>query len=177
MDLLFVGRLVSDKGADLLIRALERMGRSGLYPTLTIVGTGPEENSLRAQALRLPKASRIQFAGIKVGEQLALTYRQHRILVVPSIWAEPFGIVALEGLACGCSLVLSDLGGLAEASGGHCVIFKSGDDDDLARKITPLLNNPRSRRQIASEVAEHLRRHSSSALIDRFESILQQTCR
>ena len=105
VDLAFVGRLVSDKGAALLLDALGRLRAGGLAPRLLLIGGGPEEQALRRQAERLGLADRVDFAGPRRGRELAALLNDCRILVVPSLWAEPFGVVALEGIACGCVVV------------------------------------------------------------------------
>ena len=110
-DLVFVGRLVSDKGCDLLLEALLLLGERGVRPSLTIVGTGPEEAFLRQHVCRYGLENKVVFAGKKTGSELARLLRDHRILVVPSRWKEPFGIVALEGIACGCLVIASSGGG------------------------------------------------------------------
>jgi glycogen synthase len=130
-DLLFVGRLVSDKGADLLLQALAKLpGRR-----LTIVGDGPEAAALVWRAEEWKVAERVTFTGAKRGEELARLMNAHHILVVPSRWAEPFGIVALEGAASGCAVVASDGGGLPEAVGPCGVTFRSGSVDSLVDAI------------------------------------------
>src|SRR5262249_13134764 len=95
--LIFVGRVVSDKGVDLLLRALKRLQNENLFPALTIVGSGPEEQSLRKLTSELALDRQVTFAGQKSGTALAEILNRHRIMVVPSRWPEPFGVVALEG--------------------------------------------------------------------------------
>ncbi|MBC7927993.1 MAG: glycosyltransferase family 4 protein, partial [Bryobacteraceae bacterium] len=114
-QLVFLGRLVSDKGVDLLIEALGRLKLGGLKPDLTIIGTGPELPALRALAERHSVKEQVNFAGAKTGRKLVELLNQHQIMVVPSRWREPFGIVALEGIACGCVVVGSEGGGLKDA--------------------------------------------------------------
>src|SRR5262249_3490861 len=101
-DLVFLGRLVSDKGVDLLLAALGRLAEDGLRPELTIVGDGPELPALYAQAQRLGLANQVEFTGTRTGDELVHLLNRHRIVVVPSRYNEPFGVAALEGTACGC---------------------------------------------------------------------------
>ena len=114
-SLIFVGRLVSDKGVDLLLRALKRLQSENLRPDLTIVGSGPEQQKLQELTRELALDRQVTFAGQKQGAELAEVLNQHQVLVAPSRWAEPFGVVALEGIACGCVVVGSEKGGLKEA--------------------------------------------------------------
>jgi glycogen(starch) synthase len=154
-ELIFVGRLVSDKGADLL---LEAMARLKTEPTLTIAGEGPEHANLQKKARDLHLESRIDFVGLQSGTQLAALLRRHQILVVPSRWREPFGIVALEGIACGCVVVGSREGGLAEAIGRCGVTFPNGDAAALAAAIDSLLADPQACHRLRTHASAHLAR-------------------
>jgi glycosyltransferase involved in cell wall biosynthesis len=84
----------------------------------------------------------ISLKGKLVGKDLGSEFNRHKILVVPSKWPEPFGIVALEGLACGCKVICSSEGGLPEAVGEFGVLFKNGSVDELAIAMENILNNP-----------------------------------
>jgi glycosyltransferase involved in cell wall biosynthesis len=172
--LIFVGRLVSDKGASLLLDALKLIEAK---PHLTIAGDGPERAALQIQAADLQLRSQIAFVGPQPGEQLAKLLRQHEILVVPSLWQEPFGIVALEGIACGCVVIGSAGGGLAEAIGPCGVTFPNGDAVALATAITRLLGDPGERarlRQLApSHLAHFAPRHVAGIYLDAMEKALR----
>lgn len=136
--ILFVGRLVSDKGADIAIKSLSASTGQLALSTLRIVGTGPEESSLRRLAVELGVTSRVQFLGAVRGEALAEIMRTSAILVVPSLWQEPFGIVALEGLACGCKVIVSESGGLPEAIGEFGHIVPLGDVAAMSETLSYL---------------------------------------
>ncbi|SDT86130.1 Glycosyltransferase involved in cell wall bisynthesis [Verrucomicrobium sp. GAS474] len=134
-EVIAVGRLVSDKGFDLLFRALGKLRREGRAIGLTVVGSGPEEGALRDLAAAEGIAGQVAFAGSQPPEAVAALLRRHRVLAVPSRWAEPFGIVALEGIACGCVAVASRGGGLPEAVGPCGFLFENGDVDGLAAAL------------------------------------------
>jgi glycosyltransferase involved in cell wall biosynthesis len=164
-DLLFVGRLVSDKGVDTLLDALALLAGRELLPRLTVVGDGPERSALAAQAVRLGLAERVDFAGTRTGEDLVRTLNEHRILVVPSRYNEPFGIVALEGIACGCMVVGSEGGGLKEAIGPCGFTFRNGDTADLAGRLEHVLRNGATAAQeCLAGAAEHLARHRTDVV-------------
>lgn len=152
-ELIFVGRLVSDKGVDLLLKALKL---TDAKPHLTIVGDGPERAVLEKQAADLQLQPQVQFVGRRQGRQLAELLQQHEILIIPSIWDEPFGIVALEGIACGCVVVGSVGGGLAEAIGPCGVTFPNGDAAALAIEIARLLGDPDKRFRLRQQAPSHL---------------------
>jgi len=173
-ELIFVGRLVSDKGARLLLDAMKLLEAK---PRLTIAGEGPERAALEKQAADLQLQSHVHFVGQLQGEQLARLLRQHQILVVPSLWQEPFGIVALEGIACGCVVVGSAGGGLAEAIGPCGVTFPNGDAAALARTIARLLADPDERARLRQDAPLHLARftprHVAGIYLDEMKKALR----
>lgn len=174
-DLVAVGRLVSDKGFDLLIDALALLAKDDTRPALTIVGDGPEREPLERQAQQLGLAGQVTLTGAKSGAVLAEELNRHRIAVVPSRWKEPFGIVALELAACGCVLVGSRDGGLADAIGPCGVTFPNGDASALARELSTLLKSPPLLLKYRECAPEHLRRHHpatiASQYLKAFESV------
>ena len=154
-ELIFVGRLVSDKGADILLKALALLE---VKPRLTIAGDGPERARLEKQASDLKLQSQVDFIGNQNSEQLTKVLNEHQILIVPSRWREPFGIVALEGIACGCVVVGSAEGGLAEAIGPCGIIFPNGSDRALADALARLLGDPGECDQLRQNASAHLAR-------------------
>lgn len=167
-DLVFVGRLVSDKGCAVLLDALAKLAASGLRPTLTVVGSGPELENLRNQSKAAGLEPQIDFAGQKTGAELAAVLNRHRILVAPSLWKEPFGIVALEGIACGCVVVGSSGGGLPDAIGPCGETFPNGDASALAGTLQSLLASPESISRLRNGAPSHLARHTRSAVAESY---------
>jgi glycogen synthase len=172
-DLVFLGRLVSDKGVKLLISALAQLKSRGLTPNLTIVGTGPEELNLCQQAQELGVLDQINFAGLKLDLELAEVLNAHKIMVVPSLWEEPFGIVALEGIACGCVVVGSAGGGLRDAIGDCGVTFPNGNTDLLTNALYDLISDPDHLETYRKNAASHLARHNSKAVANEYIKVLE----
>ncbi len=172
--LVFAGRLVSDKGVDLLLQAMKILQNDGLEPDLSIIGSGPEEGNLRqlTQALNLDR--QVTFAGKQVGSELAELLNRHRILIVPSRWAEPFGIVALEGIACGCVVVGSAEGGLKEAIGPCGLIFPNGDEHALAARLKELLLDPAKIGFLRENAQSHLAKFRRDAIASAYLGLIEQ---
>jgi len=171
-ELLFVGRLVSDKGLDLLVEALGHLAGRGVRPRLTVVGEGPERERCQQRVAELALDSRIEFHGSLSGDELAATYRRHRILVVPSRYREPFGVVALEGIACGCAVIASEGGGLADAVGPCGRLFPNGDVAALATAIERLLADPAELARCRAGAAEHLAGHRPERVAAKYREVL-----
>lgn len=167
-DIVFVGRLVSDKGADLLLSALVMLRDDGHQPGLTIIGAGPEEEALRRQTRELGLEEQVVFAGEKKGVELTGLLNEHRYLVAPSRWAEPFGLVALEGLACGCIVIGSQDGGLPEALGDFGLTFPNGDVRALALRLKLALEKTVKYLPEPEKLATHLRRHEQAAAAEAY---------
>jgi glycosyltransferase involved in cell wall biosynthesis len=165
-DIVFVGRLVSDKGIDTLINALALLkSKNGLKLNLNIIGYGPELNNLKKLVLDQDLSSQIKFLGSIINSALAAEINEHKIMVVPSKWKEPFGLVALEGLACGCKMVVSKYGGLLEASGGFAHKFINGSEESLAQAILASNNTPPLPK---AKIEQHLSMHTQKYIANQY---------
>lgn len=173
-DLVFLGRLVSSKGADLLLNAMANLKKRNLSPELTVVGGGPEEGNLRQLSKDLGIAGQVRFVGIKAGPELASILNAHRILVVPSRWQEPFGIVALEGIACGCVVVGSEGGGLKDAIGPCGVTFPNEDVDALTAALADLLTAPGRLAFYRADAESHLSRHKTEDVAKAYLQVFER---
>jgi glycogen synthase len=172
-DIIFLGRMVADKGPDLLLDALAILARNGLHATATFVGDGRLLGSCRKQAESLGLQTAISFCGALQGLEVAQRLNQHRICVVPSRCPEAFGIVALEAIACGCVVVGSESGGLPEAIGPCGVTFPNGDADRLSAAIEQLLLSTSDRlARYLRPAAPHLQNHNPDLIARRYLQFL-----
>ncbi len=176
-DVAFVGRLVSDKGVSVLLEAMARLHAQGIRLHLTVVGDGPEAPALHRQCVALGLSKWVFFEGEKTGEALADLLQRHRVLAVPSVWPEPFGIVALEGLACGCVVVASNAGGLPEALGGLGVLVPAGDAAALAEALARIWAQPFDYLSAPERVAAHLSAHTRDAVAERYLALIDEIAR
>jgi glycogen(starch) synthase len=176
-DLIFVGRLVSDKGVILLLQALAALRDGGLRPSLSLVGSGSEESKLRQQTAALALESQVRFLGALRGTELARTLNEHRIVVVPSLWQEPFGLVALEAIACGCVAIGSAGGGLRDAMGPCGVTFPNGDCNALRVALEQLLRDPDRMESLRRPAEQHLRRHRLENVAQEYLAVFERAVR
>jgi glycogen synthase len=169
LDIAFVGRLVSQKGARVLIGALERLSaEEGLRPRVTVVGDGPERAELEARVQKARLGLSVRFAGMLAPEAVAEVLSNHRFAVFPSVYEEPFGIVAAEALACGCVPIVSSRGGLVDAIGTHGLSFENGDEVALAAVLTRALREPEKAQRLLGGADLHLKRLEADAVARRY---------
>lgn len=171
-ELVFLGRLVNDKGLDLLLEALVILNGRGLLPSLTIIGDGPEMDDLCKKAQSL-SAGQVEFVGAKSGLEITRLLNRHQIIVVPSRCNETFGIVALEGIACGCVVVGSEGGGLKDAIGPCGVMFPSGDANALADALERLLRDEEFLARYRVAAPPHLAKHRKETVAAAYLRVLE----
>jgi glycogen synthase len=173
-ELVFLGRLDQQKGLDLLLKALSLLKDQSLTPHLTVIGTGIEENNFRRLSQDLGLGLQVNFVGEKTGLELVRLLNTHQIMVIPSRPFEAFGIVALEGIACGCVVLGSAQGGLPEAIGSCGKTFVSQDIQDLAMQLSCLLNNPESLSLYRSKAKEHLSHFQRDSIASSYISVVEK---
>lgn len=156
IDFVFVGRLVSDKGVDLLIEAFKGIIEQGYHSKLLIIGDGPEKNTLQAYTTEHSLNDCIEFTGNLYGIELVHRLNSCKVLVIPSRWDEPFGMVALEGLACGCHIIASNGGGLPEAAGSFGHYFPNNNLLALQLAMENFLKNPSQFNSLKDELEAYL---------------------
>ena len=183
-DFVFLGRLVSDKGVDLAIRALHQLILSQTEKTrfktpvsLTIIGDGPDKEKLQSLVTDLQLADNVLFAGTLQGNNLVLSLNRHRILLVPSTWKEPFGNVALEGMACGCVPIVSDGGGLPDAAGNAGLVCKRGDINSLLACMSELYYDRAKEKQLRAAAATHLTTHKPEFVAGEYLKVIEEAAK
>lgn len=164
----FLGRLVSDKGVDLLIDAFKIIVNDGLHYNLSIIGDGPDKSALQAKVEAYGLKDRIKFLGVLRGLDLVKELNVYKSIIIPSKWPEPYGIVALEGLACGCSLVYSNQGGLPEAANNFGFQFENGDVNGLVEAIKKSERESASFKNQANEVKSYLVSKQQSSIAEQY---------
>jgi glycogen(starch) synthase len=155
---LFVGRLVYEKGFQLALDALPGVIARLENVRFLVAGSGTHEAELRAQAERLGLSEHGSFLGWIGDDALHALYRIADLCVVPSIY-EPFGLVALEAMASGCLCIVADTGGLREVvpddgSVGHR--FRSTDVDALRTVVEQVLGDDDARATAVAAAREHV---------------------
>ena len=172
-ELIFLGRLVSQKGCDTLLEALSILKQHGRRPRLTIVGDGEERARLMRMCADRELRQQVTFAGMLGARAIVEELNRHRIQIVPSRYREPFGIVALEGLACRCLPIVARHGGLIEAVGPHGLTFENGDAAELAATIGEVLSDEGLISRQLGGVEHHLLGHERRHVVQRYLTVCQ----
>ncbi|MEM9002157.1 MAG: glycosyltransferase family 4 protein [Cyanobacteria bacterium P01_F01_bin.86] len=110
----FAGRLVREKGVDVLVKAFARVRQDCPEARLLIAGDGSERDRLHALVNQLNLADHVDLLGHLPQAEMEQRFRQAWVQAVPSRWAEPFGMVAAEAMMRGTAVVATAAGGLAE---------------------------------------------------------------
>lgn len=175
-DFVFVGRLVSDKGADMCVELLSELNNFNEKKySLTIIGDGLEMKKLRELATTYNLTNEIRFLGFLPAEAIAKELNEHRYLLVPSRWEEPFGIVALEGMACGCIPIVSNGGGLPDAVGKAGVVFERNSLESLVQSTIQLLEDEEQQENLRQSAAAHLSLHTEKIVSERYFDVILNT--
>ena len=170
---LFVGRHEQRKGLGVALDAFAKVERSAV---LWIAGEGPETE---AQRRRYPESDRVRWLGLISEEEKAARLAGADVLCAPSLHGESFGVVLLEGMAAGCSVVASDLEGYRLAAGGHAAFVPPGDKDALARALGVALadaveGSGQSSPEARKAALEHARNWSMESLAERYVDVYER---
>jgi len=168
LDVAFVGRLTPEKGAHVLVEALSILKGRGTRLNASIVGDGPELNRLKQLIDARQLRENVKLKGQLSGLALARLLNRHRVLVAPSLCAEGFGLAALEGIACGCVVLGSRLGGLPEAIGCCGMTFAAGGAERLAKTLAEVLRSPEQLDRFRLGAEQHLAKHRPAAVARRY---------
>lgn len=157
--LLFVGRLVPKKGLRFLLEALPSILEQRPGVVLDIVGFGPEDGALRAQAKRLHLESSVRFLGAMRQQDLPALYRRAAMFVAPFVRddsgdQEGLPVALMEAIGCGCPAIAGDVPGLSDLVGEAAskVTVDARDRDALAAAILSTLGDVSAAEKRALEI-------------------------
>ncbi len=139
--LLFTGRITKQKGLTALLKAVKSIQSSF---RLIVDGDGPALEEAKIFAREAGLNNKVSFVGWASPADHSQNYRKASVVIVPSLWPEPFGMVGIEAMSYGKPVVAFDVGGIPEwlEEGKTGFLIPSGDLKQMAEKIEILLNQP-----------------------------------
>lgn len=172
--ILYVGRLVPEKGVGVLLEAMPQVLAAHPEAKLVIVGSGYAQEDFKRQAEGLNLGSKVYFTGFISDQERDLLYRAAAVAVFPSLY-EPFGIVALEGMSFARPTIVGRTGGLAEiVDGTNGLLAEPGNAGDLASKINWILDDPERAESLGKAGLATCRKYSWQRIADRTISLYQE---
>ena len=149
----FLGRLVPEKGIDLLLSSVYQLKDRGVECQLIICGSGSQETELRQQAKMLQIEDRITWKGSIRHEEAPAEISQFDVLVLPSrtisTWKEQFGHVLIEAMAMGIPVIGSTCGEISNVIQCDNLIFQEEDTQELTTILERMILDPNWRQEMA----------------------------
>lgn len=173
----YAGRLVWEKGVDVLLQAFARAKADTPKARLIIAGRGAEETNLKALAVELGIAECVTWLGHLPRPEMEQHFEKAWVQVVPSVWAEPFGNVTTEAMMRGTAVIASEVGAQPEivSDGKTGFLVPPNDVDALKDALVRLLLNPTLAEQMGQAGRERAITHfSEDSCTERFLEIYQQ---
>ncbi|WP_285240912.1 glycosyltransferase [Pseudarthrobacter sp. MEB009] len=174
---MFAGRLAEEKHVDVLIRAIGKTPPE-LNVHLEIVGGGEVRPALEALVQKLGLGSRVKFLGLATDEDLRKAYILADLFCMPGT-AELQSLVTLEAMSASTPVVLADAMALPHLvrDGANGYLFIPNDSDDLAKKITQILELPADQRAAMGQASRRMvEPHSIEGTLQTFEDLYRGAC-
>ncbi|MCX8204925.1 MAG: glycosyltransferase family 4 protein, partial [Candidatus Nezhaarchaeota archaeon] len=176
---LFVGRMVYEKGVHVLVdAAIEALSRRQDLK-FVLVGEGPLRRELMSKLNSLGLAHKFYFTGFINDLELSELYWACDVAVFPSLY-EPFGIVALEAMAAGKPVVVSDVGGLSEVviNGFNGIKVPKGDAHELSLAIERLVEDREAARRMGENALKYVHEaYSWDKIAEKTEAVYSSVLR
>jgi glycosyltransferase involved in cell wall biosynthesis len=148
-QILYVGRIVEEKGVHIYLDVIKNLSKKYTDWKFIIIGSSKlgYNSSSKYEKKILSNISQqddnIEYLGYTSNEVVKKIMSESEILVIPSIWEEPFGITAIEGLSNKMAIISSEVGGLKEIVDGKGILIKDISEKKLLKELEYLINNPK----------------------------------
>jgi glycosyltransferase involved in cell wall biosynthesis len=172
--ILYVGRVCTQKGSDVILSAIEHLNQRRSAVRLVIAGPVGQfgmKDDPEHWAERIKQAGGLYLGAVEE-DRLAAVYNLADIFVMPTRQLEMFGMAAVEAQACGKPVIASDCGGLREVVPTECgARFPVGDAGRLAEEIEKLLDDPQRRAACSGRAVDNAATYRWAAICDTLETL------
>lgn len=177
--ILCIGRMVKEKGFDIMLEAFRTILQKHPQARLILAGDGPVKKELETLATEYGIFDNVSFLGWVSPERVPTLINRSTIVVVPSRWEEPFGLVAIEAALLQRPVIASKVGGLKEIVQDNStgLFFNKENSNELAQKVSFLLSNPEVAKKFGITGQKYAQEHFlMDKYIDRYHELYTDLC-
>jgi len=175
INLLFIGRVEYMKGAHFLVPIAKILKDKGINYKINVIGSGNLIEKLKIESKK--EDLKIEFHGFveHMSQKFIEIMKESHILLVPSLWYEPFGIVVLEAMAFGIPIIASNRGGLKEiVSENNVGIITSLNPKIIADKIEFLIKNIKLFKKFSFNGLKYIKKYNPQDIFEKYEKIFEK---
>ncbi len=177
-NLLFIGRLEKEKGVDVLLDAMKSIVNYDPNVNLNIIGSGGEYKNIKSLIKKLNLNKNVKLLGYLERDKIAHFLKVSTLLIIPSVYEEPFGIVGIEALSVGRPVVGSNIGGISEWLNSSCgVLVKPNDPKLLAEVILKQLSNKKRLDDLSKKAHQESIKYSMKSHSIKISSLYEEVIR
>lgn len=171
-NLLFCGRLTKEKGINYLIQSMPRIINNFPDVKLTIAGSGSQRKELEYLICKLNISANVIFVGRINNKKLQKFYSESDIILVPSVWDEPFGLVGVEAMSVGRPVIASNVGGIPEwlDDGKTGFLVDPGNSEQIAGKVIELFSD----RKLLEQMGKNARKKAEQFSIEKHANKIEK---
>ena len=169
-EVLFVGRLVFEKGVDLFIDAMKSIAFRFPDWSFVLIGSSKlgDNDNIKSYAHRAIEkfktiGAQAKFYGFKDHDFVQEKMKNGSIIIIPSLWEEPFGLVAAEAMSNGLAIIASKVGGIPEIVEGNGILISNINQEKLEEAIIDLINNKDKRVMLQKKAWDNFKLSSTSS--------------
>ncbi len=177
INLLFIGRVEVLKGAHFLLPIAKILKNKGISYNINVIGSGNIINELKSQSERA--GLNIKFYGFvgHMSQKFINIMKESHILLAPSLWHEPFGIVILEAMGFGIPVITSNRGGIKEIVKQNDVgVIVPPNPKNIAKKVELFVNDHKMYKKFSSNAIKNIKRYRPERVFKKYEKIFEKSC-
>ena len=180
-EILFVGRLVPEKGVDIYVDAIEPLVSNFPEWNFGLIGSsklGSNINKSNYSQDIINKFKKLghqaNFYGFKDYSFVQEKMRDASIIVIPSLWEEPFGLVAAEAMSNGIAIIASNVGGIPEIVEDNGILIKNINSSKIGKSLTTLIKNKDERELFQKKAWKSFKfsSYNSSKNLDKYKKFI-----